>query len=154
MPRFLATLPTIDEEPWLPLPVPRFPPDSGRGRHAYALQQQVGLYGGEIAETKRHLRAHGRWGALVRDGRFADVRRAWEELKRRERGERARWERQERRVMRRDGGGGDDGLAMGARGVVAAVAKHLLRSMRAAGGKRATGPARSIVSSAAFCALP
>ena len=73
----------VEEEGWLLLPPPGFPPeDSARARRAYALQQEVGLYGCEFREIKHHLRARGRWGAMVREGRFAEVKRAWEGLKR------------------------------------------------------------------------
>jgi len=154
MGRALSKLKPVEEEDWLPLPPPIFPPkDSARARRAYALQQEVGLYGCEFAEIKHHLRARGRWGAMVRDGRFADVKRAWEGLKRGERAGEARRRRWRRRPPR----GEADGLAVGARGVLAAAAEHVLRAAReavagrAATEKRAT--AADVVRSWTFWAL-
>jgi hypothetical protein len=76
----------VEEELWLSLPPPCFPPeDSPHARASYAMQQQVGLYGCEFKEARHYLRCTGRWRAMVRDGRFADIKAAWETLKRRQR---------------------------------------------------------------------
>jgi hypothetical protein len=73
----------IEEEDWLPLPAPRFPPrDSPHARQDYETQQKVGLYGSEFNEIKRHLRKQGKWAGMVRDGKFADIKREWEKVKR------------------------------------------------------------------------